>query len=178
MKSNLQKAFIWMSCILLGSVIFAKFSPTTLAINTTKSMPVGLYLKNNSFSKNEIKIGTQVSVFGVQDPNWAKGRGYQGYKQRLLKIVKGLPGQWIVPHESSLYICDSSVFNDRCAAAGKILTEDSKGLQLKVAFNSPTEIPLNFFYAYAEHPNSYDSRYFGLVALTNIEATMKPLVVF
>lgn len=178
MKSNLQKAFLWMSCILLGSVIFAKFSPITLAINTTRSMPVGLYLKDNAYSKNEIRVGAQVSVFGVQDPLWAKGRGYQGYKQRLLKVIKGLPGQWIVPAENSIFICLSDILNEQCVKAGVILKEDSKGLELQPAFTSATVIPPNFFYAYAEHPNSYDSRYFGLVSIGNIEATMTPLVVF
>lgn len=178
MKSNLQKAFLWMSCILLGSVIFSKFSPTTLAINTTKSMPVGLYLKNNSFLKQDLRIGAQVSVFGVQDPQWAKGRGYQGYKQRLLKVIKGLPGQWVVPINQVIYICLSEQFDESCVKAGEILSKDSNGLPLTTAFTIAKQIPANFFYAYAEHPNSYDSRYFGLVPLMNIEATMKPLVVF
>ncbi len=85
----------------------------------------------------------------------------------LAKRVIGLEGDQIAISEMELYINGESF--------GKILPKCSLGKELNPL--SEGYIPQGYFFAYADHPQSFDSRYaeFGLIPIDQIQELLWPI---
>ena len=125
-----------------------------LSINTTASMPIGLY---QAVDVDQIKIGDLVAVkLKGEIEDLAVGRGYKHKDQLLLKRIVAAPGDTIdVQHYPAL----------PADLAGLIMPKPKLPL---------TADPGMYFVA-GDAPRSFDSRYFGLIGRESIKSVVRPI---
>jgi len=149
---------------------------TGLRWNVTASMPIGLYWV--TARPHVLTRGMLVAV--CAPPVAAKQgreRGYLGHgpcednSEPLLKTIAGVAGDTIT--ESS----DGVRVNGRLLPNSRALAADRAGRALTSAPDSRQLLPAGTFWAYADHPRSWDSRYWGAVPSQNVIAQMDPVLV-
>lgn len=132
-----------------------------LRFNPTPSLPKGIYrLVPGAPERNELVSFCLEGKFA----ELALERGYlepgscPSGLHPLLKRLAGLPGDFVDPY--SLPIC----------------TVDSQGRPMSPAL-SPGVVPPGMALVLADHPGSFDSRYFGFVPLDSLQR-VKPVFLF
>ena len=106
-------------------------------------------------------------------PEWLRKIHPEVPPKQYLKRVEGVPGDIVRWEGDMLVVCD--IFAS-CRNLGKALPHDGNGKRfLKAVIASP--IPPDHYLLYADHPTSMDSRYLGLIPITSINGTAKPLSV-
>ena len=148
------------------------FSPIGLAWNRTTSLPSGLYLARTLTSGAPLARG-DLACFTYTPPAWAKGRYYhQG--EILCKRIFGVPGDTITTVGSEHHICHDG----ECTSSGTILNVDTAGRPAEhPVWNNYTLAPGEYYFGSKKVPNSYDSRYLGLISRNIIVKTIVPLLV-
>ncbi len=132
-----------------------------LRLNPTPSLPKGIYrVVSGVPAKGDLVAFCLEGEFA----QLALERGYlepgscpSGLRP-LLKRLSGLPGDVVNPY------------------ASPICTEDSHGRPMSAAL-TPGVIPSGMALVLADHPGSFDSRYFGFVPLDSLQR-VKPLFTF
>ena len=132
-----------------------------LRLNPTPSLPKGIYrVVSGVPAKGDLVAFCLEGEFA----QLALERGYlepgscpSGLRP-LLKRLSGLPGAGVNPY------------------ASPICTEDSHGRPMSAAL-TPGVIPSGMALVLADHPGSFDSRYFGFVPLDSLQR-VKPLFTF
>ena len=132
-----------------------------LRLNPTPSLPKGIYrVVSGVPAKGDLVAFCLEGEFA----QLALERGYlepgscpSGLRP-LLKRLSGLPGDVVNPY------------------ASPICTEDSHGRPMSAAL-TPGVIPSGMALVLADHPGSFDSRYFGVVPLDSLQR-VKPLFTF
>ena len=150
-------------CILCLASVFAfyLFELTGLRINPTPSLPKGIYrITPGTPEKNDLVSFCLEGEFA----ELALERGYlepgscpSGLRP-LLKRLTGLPGDAVTP--SSYPIC----------------LADSHGRSMSPAL-TPGVVPPGMALVLADHPGSFDSRYFGFVPLESLQR-VEPVYLF
>ncbi len=128
--------------IILLMCILSSFFYFGLLINTTISMPLGIYQiihSNVSISKGDL------IVFKIPKKS-----------EQLLKKVVAIENDHIIVNQEGVFLNGVLVTNS------KIFHFDSKGHPLTPKFIDRT-LSKNEIFAMGEHIQSYDSRYFGTV---------------
>jgi len=128
--------------------------------NITNSLPVGLYrLVGTDFTKGDVVafcLNDESSAFLRSRGGIPVKHGQCGDHPYLFKKVYGVPGDHISQNKS--------VFVNRVKIPGVFITGDKA---FKKAFGPLTAdyrlAKDQFFLISADHPNSFDSRYFGAV---------------
>lgn len=146
---------IWIS-ILASIVIFNAYF--TLAINVSESLPDHVYLV--------VKGDKAVVRGGYVAFKWAGGGGYPA-GLGFVKQVRGVPGDLVQEFDRNFYVNGDFV--------GTAKPKSRKGMPLQVG---PTgTIPEGYFYAYASHKDSLDSRYAitGWVSMQNVTGRAIPI---
>jgi conjugative transfer signal peptidase TraF len=146
-----------------------------LRINTTESMPVGLWLVTTG---GVIQRGQVVSVCPVPGEvmDMAKERGYvppgvcPGRYEPLIKPVAAVAGDLVMVSTEGVSVNGVAVPNTQQALA------DGAGRQMpRIA---PGEYPVtsgSVWVLSSYNAASFDSRYFGPLPVSNIEGTARPL---
>ncbi len=132
-----------------------------LRLNPTPSLPKGIYrVVSGVPAKGDLVAFCLEGEFA----QLALERGYlepgscpSGLRP-LLKRLSGMPGDVVNPY------------------ASPICTEDSHGRPMSAAL-TPGVIPSGMALVLADHPGSFDSRYFGFVPLDSLQR-VKPLFTF
>lgn len=148
-------AVIWLALTL--ALVFS----AGLRFNPTPSLPKGVYrIVSGAPEKNELVSFCLEGEFA----ELALERGYlepgscpSGLRP-LLKRLAALPGDFVDP--SAFPIC----------------ALDSQGRSMSPAL-APGVVPLGMALVLADHPGSFDSRYFGFVPLENLQR-VEPVFVF
>lgn len=145
-------------------------------LNVTASLPRGVYrLADGPLQRGD------VVAFCLEGAaaDLATSRGYIGVGccpsglRPLLKRLAGLPGDQV--HVTDTGIVCGSPENSRLWP-GRPLPGDGKGRPLVPACIKGT-IPSGSALVLADHPGSFDSRYFGFVPLDNL-VRLEPVFVF
>jgi conjugative transfer signal peptidase TraF len=145
------------------------FSPVGISINHSKSLPRGIYW--NTPIPTAFQRG-QLVCFPYVAPQWAKSSNYFLRGTLLCKAVLGLPGDKIVMDGRNVSVCEDT----RCYAAGRVLSEDTLHRAVPLP-QYPAIIPQGeLFLSATRVPNSFDSRYLGLIAETEIVREIHPLL--
>lgn len=151
---------IW--CALVLALAFG----AGLRLNPTPSLPKGIYRisPNNSGSSVPAKGDLVAFCLEGEFAQLALERGYlepgscpSGLRP-LLKRLAGLPGDVVNPY------------------ASPICSEDSQGRPMSAAL-TPGVVPPGMALVLADHPGSFDSRYFGFVPLDSLQR-VEPVFIF
>ena len=135
------------------------------------SLPVGLYWHTRI--TRQPRRGDLV-CFRYQAPEWALERHYLPESSLVCKPVLGLPGDRVLRTGDSLAVCHQAV----CEVVGRIVSFDSRGRPVTPAI-LPERIPEgSLFLGVPERPRSFDSRYLGLVRVTQLLRMIHPMWVW
>lgn len=156
MKMN-TKIVLILVCFLFiyfGGSTLSKFCGFTLFINGTESLPQKFFVK-----KENLKNPSKGDYILFSHP-WVK--------TKLVKEVVGVAGDFIQVEENRVFV------NGR--DCGQCLTFSPRSGKRFSSIESGI-IPEGFFFVYAPHRESFDSRYreFGLISLENVEEVVCPV---
>ncbi|CDZ81954.1 conjugal transfer pilin processing protease TraF [Candidatus Rubidus massiliensis] len=144
-----KKLLFWIFISVFGtfSLIFG------VRVNTSPSLPQTIFILKNR--PNKFNYDDYI-VFRVN-----------GFTKKFVKIIKGLPGDTVTIKENYLYIN-----GENC---GYIKSQSDSGKKYHPIQEGT--IPDGYLYAYASHPDSFDSRYreFGLVNENAVEEVVCPV---
>ena len=177
MTRGLSGKFRSLSCVLLAtlSVLVAAFlgGMFGLRINTSPSLPIGLY-------RTTADKGSRLVEFCPPEPFATLARE-RGYRDRgvcpdgaapLLKPVVAEPGDVVDFSASGISV--NGVLLPNTAP----LATDTKGRPLKAwPFGHYGVAADSIWVASTYHPRSFDSRYFGPVRVADIRARLTPFLV-
>jgi type IV secretion system protein VirB1 len=147
-----------------------------LRINTTPSMPVGLWAVSEPGTV--LEHGQGVSLCPEDDAAFrlAKARGYlpagrcAGDYEPLFKPVVAVAGDWVTVTTAGLAVNGVPVPNSRAAPA------DARGRAMPVIAPGTYPVaPGTMWVVSSFHPASFDSRYFGPLPVTQVEGIARPL---
>ncbi|TQF13421.1 conjugative transfer signal peptidase TraF [Myxococcus llanfairpwllgwyngyllgogerychwyrndrobwllllantysiliogogogochensis] len=148
----------------LGLVALGCCICSHVIINETPSMPLGLYWR----SSPQLPERGMVVAFPV--PSSVRGivedRHYLRAGAVLVKPAAAVEGDEVCTRNGRLSI--------NGAVHGDISTVDSAGRPLPTAGFCGV-VPRGFFLPAGHHPMSFDGRYFGLVAVTEVLGEVVPL---
>lgn len=126
----------------------------TIFLNRTRSMPMGLYVK---IDKNKYDVG-DIVIFKHKERN-----------DILIKYVAAIsPNQFCIDADAALWVEGKPVAQINIEKYPQVSSEQSKCQQLQ-----PDEILV-----LGEHPDSFDSRYFGPIKIDQVIAEVWPLWLF
>ena len=147
---------------------FALFSGAHLRINTSASLPVGLYIVSSD--------GTFVE-FCPDDHGLSAQRHYRARgvcrdgAAPLLKPVIGRPADEVVVSPAGIAV------NGKLLPHTAPLAHDSEGLPLTHwPFGRYATAPGTSWVASSYNQRSYDSRYFGPIRESTVRARLRPLI--
>lgn len=144
-------------------------SPIGISYNHSKSLPRGFYWHRPV----ELPLHRgQLVCFRYVAPESVKTRHYFPEGTLICKSVLGLPGDHIVRSGLETKICIAN----SCVSAGTSLTHDSQGRPLP-ALEFPDVVPAgSLFLSSTRVPNSFDSRYLGLIAQSALVRETHPFL--
>jgi conjugative transfer signal peptidase TraF len=153
------------------STICALFASKKIVRNTTDSLPHGIYYIT---SRANLNYG-DIVCFAVPThvERIVYGRGWLNEGNIMMKKVAAMPGDRICSDGSKFTITSADK-----TKAGAIRPADRQGRPLP-AFKYCGVIEKNLlFVGSATDPQSFDSRYFGLVQIQEVIGVAKPLWIF
>lgn len=142
--------------------------------NGTPSVPTGLYWHSHEVS-GPLERGDLVA-YQFTLPQWVQDRQWthMNHRTRLLKRVVGLPGDRVEIRVreglEEVFLCSPS---GDCELVATRLPTDRKGEPWPKYPEG--EIPADHLFLLAEHPVSFDSRYFGPVSVNGVEGVLTPM---
>lgn len=158
-------ALIFLAVISLGKGIF----PKVFVINKSYSMPVGVYIIDND---TNYSVGDIVAIIPPKNiKELMLNRGYLSKSDDyLIKKIAGMEGDVYKNVNDLAYINDKYI--------GNVYKVDSKKRPMPNYLGEHV-IQNGYFLAIADNrPNSFDSRYFGLLKITDIKYKLQPLITF
>lgn len=144
--------------VVIGGKAVLALSGVSIGINPTASQPHRMFvvLHGRPFGRDDL-VAFQFS-----------GSRYYPAGTVFVKAVKGLPGDQLEIRQ------DRTVrLND--AAMNAVRATDSRGRAVE-PFLFEGAIPSDRYFLYSAAPNSYDSRYYGLIAKSQIIGRAVPLL--
>ena len=176
-KKNIKKS-IFQFFILMGSIalLFLLISKLPIRINLTPSVKKGIYILK---SPNNLKNGDYIAVCLSKDLSKRiydmgyirKGSDCHGQYEALLKKIIATP-------KDKIQIINHYVFINGKNTKLKIKTLDRKNHPIP-STNFRNKFTLNGFWVIGDnHPDSYDSRYFGQVSTNQILYKASPWILF
>ena len=162
-----SKTIILTAVICIIPVIILDAIGFKVVIQPTESMPKGIYriLPPEHIHKGDIVIfDFPKSVAHMKSRMWVPSES-----GLLMKSVQGVFNDQITVTEDGLYIND--------VYFGEVKTHDRQGLPLP-SFKGRHLIKKDYFFVASRNKNSFDSRYFGLIARSTIQGIAKPIITF
>lgn len=163
--------WIIVSCVLVGWSLYE----SGIRFNFTASMPVGVYKKTSSMPERgalvAVCLDNQLADMAIARSYVASGQCPSGM-QPLLKKAAALPGDVILYDDMQGFF-----INDELWPHSMRQTVDSVG-RIMVTAELPHIVPAGTIFTLSDqHDGSFDSRYFGLVTVEQVE-TFAPLLIF
>lgn len=150
---------VWaMVLVVIGSQAVLALLGISIGINPTASQPyrVLAVLRGRAFERGDL------IAFRFE------GSRYYPAGTVFVKVVKGLPGDRLETREDHTVWLNGERLDS-------IRATDSTGRRVE-PFRFEGVIPENAYFLYSAAPNSYDSRYYGLVAKSQIIGRVMPLL--
>lgn len=154
-------------------VTFQIFGALGIRVNTSPSLPIGLYKTTQDPAANLVEFcpaepfATLAIVRGYRDP----GACPDGAAP-LLKPIVARPGDVVEFSAAGLSVNGTLLPNTAP------LSKDTKGRPLKAwQFGRYVVSPQTVWVASSYHPHSFDSRYFGPVATSTIHSHLRALLI-
>ncbi len=148
-----------------------------LRFNFTPSMPLGIY-RLNPLPQDAIERQMLVAVCAPSSMvKLGRGRGYlsggpcAGATEPLLKTVAAVAGDSVAVSFRGVTV------NGRLLPNSKPVAFDWAGRELSSSPAVHRRIPQGTIWVYADHPRSWDSRYWGPVTVRNVLAKATPVLV-
>lgn len=166
------------SAAMLVSILTAMGYADGWRINTTPSMPIGLW-KQDSLS-NPLHRHQIVSFCPINTNIFktARARGYlttgfcSGGYEPLLKPVAAIPGDRVKVTAEGLFI------NGRLIPNSRIQFQDGAGRWLPHVPIGVSQVAPDTVWLISNHtPASFDSRYFGPISVSQVQGVMHPVLV-
>ena len=159
--------------ILAGSVLAALISSDCFILNTTASVPSGLWLKLNSTPS--IGDFVQVPIEAFSSTDWVPPEYFRKNILRknkpFLKRVAGLHGDLIEQGDNGLILINGVPFPNSA-----LLSHDRAGRFLK-PFQLPITLTSDEVWLMSDSPFGFDSRYLGTAKLSKCHKAI-PLLIF
>lgn len=154
------------------AALYKAFVPFSLVYNSTASIPKGIYLAKEVQGASLTRGDT--ACFAYSSPPWAQARAYFPEGRRLCKYVLGLPGDVLEVSEGVLTVTHKG--KEHPGLEVELAKVDSKGRELPQDALSSGGIPEGRVLMLGpEHKNSLDSRYLGLVPLSQLKHQLWPV---
>lgn len=159
---------------MLGTIAVAQI--TGLRVNTTPSMPVGLW--RVTAAPGELQRGQIVTVCppDTAGTREAAARGYlpagscPGNYEPLVKPVAAMPGDVVTVTSAGISV------NDEPVHGTAQLVRDSAGREMRPFPAGVHQVGPGQVWLLSGHdPRSWDSRYFGAVPVENVQAVARPV---
>ena len=147
-------------CILiLGAAIAALFSSGRLILNTTASVPIGLWWRVDGPLNLGDVVRVPIEAFKATDwvPEEKKKKNAWGNHKAFLKRVAGLPGDLIEVGDYGLLRINGHIIPNSAP-----LSADRAGRPLK-AYPLPVRLESDELWLLSDSPRGFDSRYLGPV---------------
>ena len=161
------KVVVAVGCGLLAATVVT-IAPKMFFINTTSSLPVGLYVR---IPGGEYRRGDYI----VYEPDETTKTLVSGYgwhdtePHTFLKIVGGVAGdRYSVDEKTKFFTIEGNY-------AGQVYETDSKGNSLPQIRGEFT-VEQGRILPIATNPRSFDGRYTGTIPITSIKAKVMPLL--
>jgi conjugative transfer signal peptidase TraF len=157
--------------LILFGLIILNFTHIVYFNIFTHSLPYGIYMKIQSTPQRDDYAAScltqEIAQYGIDRRYLAKGNCDTG-TVRVLKMIKGLPGDYFVVKNGFLELNGYSY---------RIMDQDSSGRTLKVFYKQKVGVVDQGKYILLSDfaKNSWDSRYWGTVS---IQFLLKPLWIF
>lgn len=139
-----------------------------IGFNTSLSAPRGLYRLTpvqDSLKRGEL-VGLQAPLKSYRQRHYIPENGF------LIKHIGAIPGEYLFTEQYQQYACQTDHFDrlsDSCRFLGSCLRFDSQGRKMHCQSWFGKLIPQDYYYVMSNRvPNSFDSRYFGLVSQSEI----------
>lgn len=165
-------------CVIFSTVALAAaavqayvaFVPYSLSWNLTESIPTGLYW-SRVYAGEQPHRGDLV-CFRYREPSWAAGRDYFPGDFRLCKPVAGVAGDIVRKNADTVDVIN----HDKVVAHVSVALADRKGRSLSTESLAVGVVPAGKLVLLApRYPNSFDSRYVGLVSVGELTHQVWPL---
>ncbi len=159
--------------ILAGSVLAALISSGRFILNTTASVPRGLWLKLDSTPK--IGDFVQVPIDAFSSTDWVPHEYFRlnmwGRRKPFIKLVAGLQGDVVEQDSNGLLLINGVPFPDSAP-----LSHDRAGRFLRPC-SLPVVLASNEVWLLSKSPFGFDSRYLGAAKLSLCRKAV-PLLTF
>jgi conjugative transfer signal peptidase TraF len=157
--------FVWWGVLIL----FLFILPAVLIINTTRSMPLGLYFRVNAPIRDEALVLYRPDQ---NEPRQLLGltRGYDHGGMPLIKRVAASQGDVVSVTDEGVWI------NGRLSQFSEPQNHDRRGEPLSKADLTNYTLKQDQVLLLGETQSSWDSRYFGVVRLDRCEGVIQPLL--
>lgn len=151
-----------------------------IRFNITPSLPMGIYQADFHLHPGPIQSGMLVLFCLPDSPamRLAENRNYLGVGPcpgktlPLLKPVAAVAGDVVVIQDKGIAINGAGLLKN-----SKRLTQDAQARTLPGMPNGHYTVPTGAVWVISTYsPHSFDSRYYGAVPASSIQATVKPLI--
>jgi len=170
-KSKISKFFSIIIFLIITVQLWLNLDPKVV-INSTTSMPVGIYYRTDHkcCSKDDIVlIDTRKLMQTSEECRQGVINGYISEEYNLLKRIVGVKGDIVILNNLGITINNSLLRNS------KPLTHDSQNRTV-MHNNLENRMLLDREYIVkGDSSKSFDSRYFGIVKQDEIITTVKPI---
>lgn len=160
------------------------FQPYRLYYNNTQSMPIGWYLSKRSELNAINPKQEDILTYRPLIPYWAENIIPWSSKSTFIKKVGAIPGEYLYSRPEGIYACPVKIaFPEqdplRCRFLGAVISKTQKGDPIPLQELPRWEayrIPEGYYYMYSDRvPNSFDSRYQGLIPKHRLLGYATPL---
>ena len=171
--SRLQQKRNALFVILVGSILAALICSECFILNTTASVPRGLWLKLDSLPKKGDFV--QVPIDAFSSTQWVPPEYFRkniwGKNKPFLKKVAGLHGDRITLGNNGLIFINGVSFPNSAP-----LSHDRAGRFLR-AFTLPVTLESDEVWLLSDSPLGFDSRYLGTAKISKCYKAV-PLLTF
>ena len=150
-----------LSVIFLGVALATLFCSEKLILNTTASVPIGLWWRVDGPLTLGDVVRVPIEAFKATDwvPEVYWRRNAWGRPKAFLKRVAGLPGDIIEAGEYGLLLINGQLIPNSAP-----LSADKAGRPLK-AYPLPLQLESDEIWLLSDSPRGFDSRYLGSASL-------------
>lgn len=166
----------WMKATLLLTLFLFLAFVAGVRVNLSRSLPLGLYQRVST--ESEVRRGSIVIVCLPEEwGRFASQRGILGTgscpggSYGLGKIVVAAGGDLVTISAGGIYV------HERLLPDGAPLALDELGRKLPTYPPGSYTLGSGELWLYSPHQTSFDSRYFGPVERSSVQAVIKPILV-
>jgi conjugative transfer signal peptidase TraF len=173
-----RRVALVLGLLALGNVAFLAAQAAGLRINTTASMPQGIYLIREHAGEipqrgSVVVICPAANVLAVAIPRQYLQPGpCPGNVEPLLKKVAAVPGDTVMVSDAGVIV------NGRSLPNSQRIARDCQGRNLLRIARGRYTLAQGSLWLYAPITRSYDSRYFGPQPAANVVGLATPVLIF